>query len=166
MESRYLLSNRSVRYLADNSSGSVQSLNYPLWAPANTAFTTELRWDVVRGDNCWTTTGIIQSRGATLGETESGGEDRWTRPPLPGLLHHNRGKHWNWPSVLTPPQLSQDPYSFSHENISGDLSSSPTSMKWTICCSSLSNESQSNTFHSFLNVLRIHQFSNQVKKII
>ena len=43
MESRYLLSNRSVRYLADNSSGSVQSLNYPLWAPANTAFTTELR---------------------------------------------------------------------------------------------------------------------------
>ena len=43
METRYLLSNTSTLYLADNSSGRVRSLNYPLWAPANTVYTTELR---------------------------------------------------------------------------------------------------------------------------
>ena len=43
METRYLLSNTSTLHLADNSSGTVHSLNYPLWAPANTVYTTELR---------------------------------------------------------------------------------------------------------------------------
>ena len=43
MESSYLLANTSNRLLADNSTGTVQNINYPLWAPANTAFTTELR---------------------------------------------------------------------------------------------------------------------------
>ena len=43
METRYLLSNTSTLFLADNSSGRVTSLNYPLWAPANTVYTTELR---------------------------------------------------------------------------------------------------------------------------
>ena len=43
MESTYLLSNTSTWHLADNSSGTVTNLNYPLWAPADTAFTTELR---------------------------------------------------------------------------------------------------------------------------
>ena len=43
METRYLLSNTSTLHLANNSSGTVQSLNYPLWAPANTVYTTELR---------------------------------------------------------------------------------------------------------------------------
>ena len=43
METRYLLSNTTTRYLEDNSSGRVESLNYPLWAPAKTFYTTELR---------------------------------------------------------------------------------------------------------------------------
>ena len=43
METRYLLSNTSTRHLSDNSSGTVHSLNYPLWAPPKTDYTTELR---------------------------------------------------------------------------------------------------------------------------
>ena len=43
MESSYLLANTSTTLLAENSSGTVTNINYPLWAPANTDFTTELR---------------------------------------------------------------------------------------------------------------------------
>ena len=43
METRYLLSNTSTRHLPANSSGTVHSLNYPLWAPPHTDYTTELR---------------------------------------------------------------------------------------------------------------------------
>ena len=151
-------------YLKENSSGSVHNLNFPLAAPANIDTSTEMRWDLRSmtnvGEKYINNSELL--RNILCGWLCRGGS------PQTGDTALDVTSLWRWRTVESLniwPCISQDPYSFPRENISSQIALSPTSIKWFICCSSLNNETQSNTFQSFLNVLRISQFTNQVKFI-